>query len=170
MRSRKFLEVTGMEVTRYVCYEPDVAQNERPDWTWVEFSAIKIKGRKVFRLYGLEELRFVCVKQSDDPQDESYTFMFYSVGFPPTASEPLIEIVATKNNREVSKVWSTFSLNLVGRVTNANIKLKQLKQTEVPAMELAPRCPVMSRELVVDLPKQDTKGKGDNPLEFLEGL
>lgn len=164
-----------MVVTRYAAHEPGELREGRLDWTWVEFHDIKIKGRKVFRLYGAEELQYICVKPTDDPSDEKYTLMFYSVGFPETDTEPLIEVVATLNNKKPSRQWSRFSLNIVCRATKGEIKLKQLKQTEVPTMKLVPRCPIMSKAFTPDMPKQNTIGKGDPPtakeaLAFLDQL
>jgi hypothetical protein len=155
---------------RYVLHRPTETRDERLDLVYVEFTTIKIKTRKVFRLYGVEDLSYVVVKQEGDPESEDFTLMFYSVGFPETDTEPLIEIVATKNNLKPSTQWSQFTLGVAGRVVEAGIKLKQLKATDYPMMKLKPRCPMIDTEYVKDIPKQNTVGKGDPPANAKEAL
>jgi len=167
-----------MQMTRYVCYDPKETWITTPKWTMVEFGPIKIKGRKVFRLYGAEEVQFVCVKQADDPESEKFTYMLYSVGFPKPDPEPVIEVVATLNNTKPSGQWSTFNLYIMCRVINGTLQLKQLKMTEYPTMKLTPRCPVSEQAILKNMMKQNTVGKGDPPpkqtkkeaLKFLEEL
>ena len=176
-----------MEVVRYVLYNQEELRSEGPEWTYVEFGPIKIKGRKVFRVYGTEAIQHVCVKPVGTSTDENATLMFYTVGFPETGTEPLVEVIATLNNLKPSTQWSMFFLGVICKVVGfykgeegghkvyETVCIKQLKQTEVPTMKLKPRCPVLNRETVKDISKLNTVGKGDpvvqtkkEALKFLE--
>jgi len=150
-------------VTRFVSYSPDDDGERPPYWSHLEFFDLKLRGRKVLRLYGVDKIHSVSIEQLDNEAASDYTKMLYDVmlhGFHREEKAHIFEVVATENNLKLTKKWSNIALHVVGHVIDAEIDLKEYKG-DIPAWHPHPRVPRNSVKSLKNLPAEDTKTEVD---------
>ena len=162
-----------MTVVRYTGYRPEEPHETLPYWSHIGFNDVKIKGRKVVKLKGIDEIHSVSIEQLGDEKDTLFWYSVHFHGFNVGEVAYILEIVATRNNKTISKQYSRVALRVVGHVFNGDIDLEEFKG-DVPVTVPSPRVPKLDVFNLKDLPKKDTLDKAmqatTNKLAFLEGL
>jgi len=159
-----------MTLTRFPAYSPKQSNDDTPYWSMLEFFNIRMKGRKVLKMIGVDEIHTVAVEQMDNQEADSYIEHLYDVAFHGYDEEEkafIIEVIATKNNKVLSKSWSHINLWVTCHVANADLDLKEYKG-EVKNITPHPRLSKSDPVNIKSLPAENTTTEDfDNPLAFL---